>query len=63
MRSTEDCINHNTVRIIKELVAARYDMIMPEKDLTAERGYLLMTIGEIGGVIEMANAMREVLKA
>ena len=63
MKITEDSIDYNAIRIIKDLVAARYDMIMPEKDLTAERGYLLMTIGEIGGVIEMAEVMKEVLKA
>ena len=28
-----------------------------------ERGYLLMTLGEIAGIIEMADAMKEVLKA
>ena len=49
------------LRIIKELVERRYELI---KDATAEeRGYLLMTIGEIGGIIEMADAMKEVLKA
>jgi hypothetical protein len=28
-----------------------------------ERGYFLMTIGEIAGIIEMADAMKEVLKS
>ena len=61
MKINEDCINHNTVRIIKELVECRYGMIT---EATAEeRGYLLMTIGEIAGIIEMADAMKEVLKA
>lgn len=61
MRIDEDCINHNAVRLIKDLVESRYDMIM---EATAEeRGYLLMTIGEIAGIIEMADAMKEVLKA
>ena len=56
-----ESINHNAVRIIKDLVENRYDMIM---EATAEeRGYLLMTIGEIAGIIEMADAMKEVLKA
>ena len=65
MRITEDCINHNAVQIIKNLVAARYDMIMGGEEYSgsAERGYLLMTFGEIGGVIEMAETMKEVLKA
>ena len=61
MRINEENINHNAVRIIKDLVESRYDMIM---EATAEeRGYLLMTIGEIAGIIEMADAMKEVLKA
>lgn len=61
MRINEESINHNAVRIIKDLVESRYDMIM---EATAEeRGYLLMTIGEIAGIIEMADAMKEVLKA
>lgn len=61
MRICEECINHNAVRLIKDLVENRYDMIM---EATAEeRGYLLMTIGEIAGIIEMADAMKEVMKA
>ena len=60
MKIDTESINHNAVRIIKDLVENRYDMIM---EATAEeRGYLLMTIGEIAGIIEMANAMKEVLK-
>ena len=58
---TEECINHNAVRLVKDLVESRYDMIT---DATAEeRGYLLMTLGEIAGIIEMAEVMKEVLKA
>ena len=60
MRINEENINYNAVRMIKELTESRYDMIM---EATAEeRGYLLMTLGEIAGIIEMANAMKEVLK-
>lgn len=61
MRINEGNINYNAVRIIKDLVENRYDMIM---EATAEeRGYFLMTLGEIAGIIEMADAMKEVLKA
>ena len=60
MKINEDCINHNAVRMIKELTESRYDMIM---EATAEeRGYLLMTLGEIAGIIEMADVMKEVMK-
>ena len=55
-----ESINHNAVRMIKDLIESRYEMI---GDATAEeRGYLLMTLGEITGIIEMAEAMKEVLK-
>lgn len=55
-----ESINHNAVMMIKDLIESRYEMI---GDATAEeRGYMLMTLGEIAGVIEMANAMKEVLK-
>lgn len=60
MRINEGNINHNAVRIIKDLVESRYDMIM--EGTAEERGYLLLTIGEIAGIIEMADAMKEVLK-
>lgn len=61
MRISEESINHNAVRMIKDLVENRYGMIM---EATAEeRGYLLMTLGEIAGIIEMAEVMEEVLKA
>lgn len=61
MKIDEECINHNAVRMIKELVECRYEMIT---EATAEeRGNLLMTLGEIAGIIEMAEVMKEVLKA
>ena len=61
MRINGENINYNAVRLIKDLVDSRYDMIM---EATAEeRGYLIMTLGEIAGIIEMAEAMKEVLKA
>ena len=60
MRINEENINHNAVRMIKELTESRYDMTM---EATAEeRGYFLMTIGELAGIIKMADAMKEVLK-
>ena len=55
-------INHNAVRLIKDLLESRYDLIEVDKQ-NQERGFLLMTLGEIAGIIEMADAMKEVLKA
>jgi hypothetical protein len=61
MRINEECINHNAVRLIKDLLESRYDLIEEDKQ-DQELGYLIMTLGEIAGIIEMANAMKEVLK-
>ena len=47
--------------MIKDLIESRYELIDEDKQ-SQERGYLLMTIGEIAGIIEMADAMKEVLK-
>ncbi len=62
MKIDEECINHNAVRMIKDLIESRYDPIEEDKQ-NIERGYLLMTIGEIAGIIEMADVMKEVLKS
>lgn len=59
MRITTDNIDYNAVRIIKELTECLYDGIGGEGD----RAWALMTLGNIRGVIEMADAMKEVLKA
>jgi len=61
MKINEECVNHNAVRLIKDLIESRYEMIEEDKQ-NIERGYLLMTIGEIAGIIEMADVMKEVMK-
>ena len=60
MKITEDSIDYNTVRLIRDLIDTRYELIDNDKP-AQERGYTLMTLGEIAGVIEMAEAMKEVL--
>ena len=62
MKIDESCIDHNTVRLIRDLVDSRYELIDNDKP-AQERGFMLMTLGEIAGVIEMAEAMKEVLRA
>ena len=62
MRICAENINYNAVRMIKDMLEARYDLIEEDKQ-NQERGYLIMTLGEIAGIIEMADAMKEVLKA
>ena len=66
MKIDEASINDKAIKLIKELVGSSYDMIMPNSENyqnTEERGYMLMTLGEIQGVLDMAQAMKEVLKA
>lgn len=62
MKINEESINHNAVRLIKDLLESRYDLIEEDKQ-DQELGYLIMTLGEIAGIIEMADVMKEVLKA
>ena len=62
MKIDESCINNNTVRLIRDLIDTRYELINSDKP-AEERGYTLMTLGEIAGVIEMAEAIKEVLRA
>jgi hypothetical protein len=62
VRINNESINHNAVRLIKDLLESRYDLIEEDKQ-NQERGYLLMTLGEIAGIIEMADTMKEVLKS
>ena len=60
MKIDEASIDHNVVKIISVLVEANYDLL--NSDVSKKCGYTLMTLAEINGVIEMAEAMKEVLK-
>lgn len=62
MKIDIESINHNAVMMIKNLVESRYDIIDEDKQ-NIEKDCFLMTIGEIAGIIKMADAMKEVLKA
>lgn len=60
MKIDEACINHNAVRIISELSENIYAFA---DDITEQnRLYMAMTLAEIAGVVDMAKAMKEVLK-
>lgn len=67
MKIDEASINDNAVKLIKDLVGTSYDMIMANGEtdyqFAEERAYMMMTFGEIQGVLDMAQAMKEVLKA
>lgn len=60
MKINEDCINHNAVRLIKDLIEGRYETVEEE---AADSNYLSLMLGRIYGIIEMADVMKEVLKA
>lgn len=64
MRITEDCINHNAVRIINEIAENSYDFcsVKNDKEERENAMYMAMTLGNIMGVLEMAQAMKDVLK-
>lgn len=62
MKIDDACIDHNIVRLIRDLIDTRYELIDNDKP-AQERGFMMMTLGEIAGVIEMAEAIKEVLRA
>lgn len=61
----ESCINHNAVRLIEELTSNAYAFCDASKDgeESENRNYMIMTLGNITGVLDMARAMKEALKA
>lgn len=59
MRTTEDFLNCYALEVISEIMKTCYDIINEDNE-RAERGYLLMTLGEINGVIDV---VREIKKA
>lgn len=61
MKIDEGCINHNVVRIISELTTDIYANTKGDPAETAVN--LAMILGEVSGVLDLANAMMEVLKA
>lgn len=60
MKIDESCINHNAVRLIGELVSELYEFTDADDSMERMR---VATLGEIRGICQMADAMKEVLKA
>lgn len=58
MKIDESCINHNVVRLIEEITANIYEC--NEEEHNADR---LVMLGEINGVLNLANELKKVLKA
>ena len=56
----ESCINHNAVRLIGEMVSELYELTDQDASMDNMR---IATLGEIRGICQMADAMKEVMKA
>ena len=57
-RIDEGCIDHNTTRLIEEYTQCIWEDVGDNRD-----NVRLMTLGYIRGVLEMGEAMKEVLKS
>ena len=60
MKITEECVDYNAVRLIGEMVSELYDFTDANDNMEHMR---IATLGEIRGICQMADAMKEVLKA
>lgn len=55
----ETCINHNVVRLVDEMTSSLYEYA----DETSNDDHMrIATLGEIRGIFDLANALKEVLK-
>jgi hypothetical protein len=59
MKIDEACINHNVARLVDEMTSALYDIVDDDEDMDHIR---IATLGEIRGICQLANALKEVLK-
>lgn len=59
MKIDESSINHNALRLIEQELQCIWDGV----DTQSAKEYALMVNAKIEGIIEMANAMKENLKA
>ena len=59
MKIDESCINHNAVRLIGEMVSELYEFTDQDASMENMR---IATLGEIRGICQMADVMKEVLR-
>lgn len=59
MKIDESCINHNALRLIGDMVSELYEFTDANDDMERLR---IATLGEIRGICQMADTMKEVLK-
>lgn len=59
MKTSEAYINQTALRLINEIVGSPFEY--GDQDETADH-FRLMTLGAVRGVLDMAEAMKEVLR-
>ena len=59
MKIDESCINHNALRLIGEMVSELYEFTDADENMERMR---IATLGEIRGICQMADVMKEVLR-
>ncbi len=60
MKIDESCINHNAVRLVGKMVSELYEFTDQDESMENMR---IATLGEIRGICQMADAMKEVLRS
>lgn len=60
MRIDESCINHNALRLISETVSELYEFT---EDTTSDDNMRIATMGEIRGICQLADTLKEALKS
>lgn len=60
MKIDESCINHNALRLIGEMVSELYEFTDQDESMENMR---IATLGEIRGICQMADVMKEALRS
>lgn len=60
MKISSENIDHNAVRLIGEMVSELYEFTDADENMERMR---IATLGEIRGICQMADAMKEVLRS
>lgn len=60
MKIDEACINHNVVRLVDEVTSSLYEWAGENSNDDHAR---ITMLGEIRGICDLANALKEALKA
>lgn len=59
MKIDEACINHNVALMTSEIMTQLYEIL---NDNSQDNFYRIETLGEIKGILLLANALKDVLK-